>query len=913
MLPFASFAGTGGTGGVLGAPVRFNTSAVGGPPPMNTATHPGAVGAAPVRQASPFTAAAAPVLQPVLGSGGGGGGQHMPPPASASPAGVAPPRRPVFGANSAPPPLLQPGATSSVFAAAPPPPSSSSSGGVLGGGRIFAPAAAAAAAAVAAPAAVTVAFPPRAVTSVAGGPPPPAPSVFGRSLPSGAVLGAGPDSSTTATSARVAPAATAPGGDAHKGSSAFGVLGNVGGSDKAPLPAAPTPAATSSVFAAAPARSVPTTTAVPPPSPFSAVPASATPAAPSPVPTPSAFGAGAATVSSGSGSGSGSGGASVFAATAATAKAPRSSPPPPPTPPISAFAGASTVSGQRRGRSPPPRDHGPASAQPGRAAAAEQRWEVPAPRHGQRHAVARTQQQQQQQQQQRPPPALAQLRQLPIPALPADEKRLCLAARLCKSFLIQLASATALGGGASSGGGGSAGGREADVARTLEQGFFGVVGVEGVHGDFSVTAGEMLALWTSQVRPMLAGSSSSSGGAAADFPGVLWIALFAIGTYLNTIVSAVQATATTAAGVSSSALLPDLAAYKAGVHAHPVEALTDACNYANELSELLQTLYQRGGEAEAPPYSIIPIVLRRVHSVFDEATARGVATVQSNLNAVTSKLFAVLNRRVKTTAVQPLSAAGEAPRWLLSCDTAEKESLLHAFAYVVTEMIAVDAPVNDDVELFIEAFHSCFPSALPERCLLYYRRACALLRQPLRMPLVEDAAALLAKAMVVYPPNAAPHNRRVLLVKLLATELALGRVPPDQDWLSLDVPQLVDVVNALKTSRLDLLDAALSMHGAFFVRVGIHNVLCVARQRLALLLVVKFYLTHGCESRLCVADMVRYHRLPYSTRDAELLWLLPLLVEKQMNGVLDHDFLILSAKTPFDAYSRDSLAASAAR
>ncbi|KPI86976.1 hypothetical protein ABL78_3967 [Leptomonas seymouri] len=552
--------------------------------------------------------------------------------------------------------------------------------------------------------------------------------------------------------------------------------------------------------------------------------------------------------------------------------------------------------GRRRGRSPSPSESadGPRPGAEGRAAppppssAQPFHFSIPAPRHAQQQQMQR-------------PAAVSRPERLVLPSLPPDEKQWSLATRVCKSFLLQLVSAAAMGAPSSSAG------RETGAAEALEQAFFGVAGREGVAGDFSSCAGEMLAVWQAHVRPIVAGSKVP-GSAAPPFPGETWVALFALGTYLNAIVSAL-------ASPGSSTLTSaraDLAAYKAALRDHPVEALTDACHYANELSELLQTLFQRGGEAEAPPYSVLPVVLRRVRTVFDEANARGVVTVQSNLNVVTSKLFAMLNRRVKATAVQALgSTADKPPRWLLTFDSKEKESLLHSFAHLVSEMIAADAPVNEDVELFTAAFHECLPSALAERCMLYYRRACALLRQPLRMRQVEEVAELLAKALAVYPPDAPASNRRVLEVKLLTAELALGRLPSDRDRIALDAPQLIDVVNALKTSRLDLLDAALKMHGPFFVQIGVRNVLMLARQRVALLMVVKYYMAHGCENRLHVAEMVRYHRLPYSSAEAGMVWLLPLLVEKCMNGVLDHEYLILSGKAPFEEYPRELLASAA--
>ncbi|KPA79122.1 hypothetical protein ABB37_05635 [Leptomonas pyrrhocoris] len=559
---------------------------------------------------------------------------------------------------------------------------------------------------------------------------------------------------------------------------------------------------------------------------------------------------------------------------------------------------------RRRDRSPSPsrtteegRFHADSrGAPPPTFSAQSSHFSIPAPRH--------VQQQQQQQQMQMQPTAVSRLEKLTLPSLPSDEKQWSLAARVCKSFLLQVASPAATTMSATSAG------RETGAAEALEQAFFGVAGREGVTGDFGTSAGEMLAVWQTQVRPMLT-NATAPGSAPLPFPGEMWVALFALGAYLNVILS----TLASPDNSSRTSTRADLAVYKAGLRDHPVEALTDACHYANEMSELLQTIFQRGGEAAAPPYSVLPVVLRRVRTVFDAANARGVATVQSNWSAVTSKLFAVLNRRVKSATVQVLpstnGATDKPPRWLLTFDSTEKESLLHSFAYLVSEMIAVDAPMNEDVELFMAAFHECLPSALAERCMLYYRRACALLRQPLGMRQMEEAAKLLARALAVYPPDAPPNNRRVLEVKLLTAELALGRLPSDKDRIALDVPQLVDVVNALKTSRLDLLDAALKMHGRFFVQIGVQNALMLARQRVALLMVVKFYVTHGCENRLRVTDMVRYHRLPYSGAEAGMVWLLPLLVGKDMNGVLDHDYLILSGKAPFDAYPRELLAAAA--
>lgn len=441
-----------------------------------------------------------------------------------------------------------------------------------------------------------------------------------------------------------------------------------------------------------------------------------------------------------------------------------------------------------------------------------------------------------------------------------------------------------------------------ESAALLEQVYFGVAGREGVYGNFEQTASELLAQWA-------AVSATASASIVSMVPGEIWVALFALGAYINVILAAIQSDGGAALTERHDALA-GLHAYKEAIRANRREALTDACHYANEMGELLLLIFQRGTEADAPPYSIIPVVLRCIRSVLDESMTECVSTVQSNLNTIASKLFAILNRRVKALAIQPGEVGGGSTKWLLVYDSKTTENLIHCFAHLIIEMIAVDAPRNDDVEAFTTAFHASFPSALAERCMLYYRRACALLRQPLTMQLVSSAAELLAQAIVVYPPDAAPTNKRVILMKLMAAELALGRLPSDDDRLALDLPQFTDFINALKTSRMDLYDAALTAHAPFLVEMGIYNTMLAARERISLLMVVKFYISRGGDNRLSVPELITYFNIPYSVTQAKLAWLLPLLIKKQMNGVLDRDYLILSGKAPFDDYEQQKLLAS---
>lgn len=415
---------------------------------------------------------------------------------------------------------------------------------------------------------------------------------------------------------------------------------------------------------------------------------------------------------------------------------------------------------------------------------------------------------------------------------------------------------------------------------------------------------------------------------------------------------------------------------RAAMRAHPSDALSDACTLANHLSSLIVDVYQPDGDGvTAAPYALLPLLLRRVRLTFEVAGRyEGVlARVQSNAKATMSRLFALLYKRVKAipmTAIKRASTTFGSPsrderregnsdyrgrgpneaqeeeeeEEVFMCLSASQRQLLLAFAVLLAELIVAEAPMTAEMDRFIRVFSRTFPHARAERCTLYYCKATVMTQQSLTFELVRAACDLFTRAMIVcpergnddisssssspeqhvdvyassvMPSHALPvrddSNRRILFVKLMCCQLALGRIPQDVSELHrYGAAPLLPVVEAVQKADLAIFTHAMHTHAAYYVETGVHNILHMVRQRIILLMVVKYYIAHGCESRLSVLNLVNYYRLPYTEVEAMHIWLLPLLVKKYINGVLHNQSLVLSQQKPFDDYDKGDLLAMAA-
>ncbi|KAG8345983.1 hypothetical protein ERJ75_001523500 [Trypanosoma vivax] len=419
--------------------------------------------------------------------------------------------------------------------------------------------------------------------------------------------------------------------------------------------------------------------------------------------------------------------------------------------------------------------------------------------------------------------------------------------------------------------------REAAVEH-VEKAFFGVVGSHG-NGHFPAVLQQMHAAWNALKK-----KNSGQGKQCSKIKGEHWVALFAIGCHLNLLTSTIcnEGALTDAAGGN------DLVKRQQRVILEDKwSAMVNGCTYANLLCDICLQLFSNQRDSHAP-YSILPVVLRRVRNTFELACNEGISTVQPNMKSVLLKL----HRYVRVPP--PKQESGS---------VVERQRTA-AFAAMLGEMMLYRCAPPDSAQ-FIEAFHQRYADMAAIRCTLYHHCADNLLQEVLTDTVIQQAMELLARAFVI-APNEPRANKQLLFVKLTACGLALGRVPSLDIRNTYDETGLEDLIVAVQSSNLPLFTLAMQNNSELYVRCGIHNVLQVVGKRIALLMVVKYYAT--CFSdRLPVKDMIDYYRLPYSLSEGCYVWLLPLLVEKRINGVIESGVLVLSGTNPFDDYGKNAL------
>ncbi|KEG10522.1 hypothetical protein DQ04_03621070 [Trypanosoma grayi] len=408
-----------------------------------------------------------------------------------------------------------------------------------------------------------------------------------------------------------------------------------------------------------------------------------------------------------------------------------------------------------------------------------------------------------------------------------------------------------------------------EAAELLESAFFGVVGSHG-SGEFATVLQQMLGAWL-----------ALKGQQQTTVKGEYWVALFAIGCHLNlvsSIISAGEADRHSTSGAQRAIVLDN-----------KWSVLADSCTYANLLCDICLQLFSNQSENHAP-YGVLPLTLRRARETFELANDEGISSVLPNVKTVLLKL----NRHVRMPALQ------HAPH-----SEVERQRAA-AFACVLGEMMLhCCAPAN--CEQFIQSFHEHCSDMVGIRCTLYHHYAHNLLVESLSDAVIYQAMKLLAHAFVIVPDDAI-ENRRLLFVKLTACGLALGKMPSPAEQEAYNVTELEDLILAVRSCNLHLFNVAHRNNSEWYVRCGIHNVLQVVGKRIALLMVVKYYISHP-SNRLSVQDMIDYYHMPLSLQEACHVWLLPLLVEKRINGVMESGVLVLSGANPFDDYSKEALTA----
>nr|CCC95168.1 conserved hypothetical protein [Trypanosoma congolense IL3000] len=411
----------------------------------------------------------------------------------------------------------------------------------------------------------------------------------------------------------------------------------------------------------------------------------------------------------------------------------------------------------------------------------------------------------------------------------------------------------------------------------IEGAFFGVVGSHGM-ADYETTLQQMHKSWV--ILKKLRGNHQPQ---LVQLPGERWVVLFSLGCYLNLVTSTIQE-GDVASKFGGNEEMKKL---RCTILQDMGNMLIDCCTYANLLCEICLYLFCNQKETHAP-FCILPIVLSRARTVFELACEKGISSVQSNLKSILLKL----HRFVRV-----------APPKHGSQSVVEKKRIV-AFAALLSEMMLYNSAPPESNH-FVEAFHQHYGDMVNIRCALYRNSADKILQEPLTDVMVHQAMELFARAFVL-ADSEAKEKRQPLFVKLAACALALGRIPPAAFLQSFDNSGLEDLVVALQSCNLRLFNLAMLNNSELYVRCGVHNVLQLVRKRISLLMVVKYY-SLCFSDRIPVQEMVEYFKLPYTLLEACNVWLLPLLVEKKINGVIESGTLVLSSTNPFDEYSVDTL------
>ncbi|ORC88683.1 uncharacterized protein TM35_000151140 [Trypanosoma theileri] len=423
--------------------------------------------------------------------------------------------------------------------------------------------------------------------------------------------------------------------------------------------------------------------------------------------------------------------------------------------------------------------------------------------------------------------------------------------------------------------------RREEAADILETAFFGVVGSHG-SAEFPIALQQLLSAWR-----ILKDSRSQSLS-----KGEHWVALFALGCHLNFVSSTIRSAEREQQQQSSSQQISD-GSQRSIVLNHKWSVLSNSCTYANLLCDICLQLCTNQSESHMP-YGVLPLILRRARNTFELANDEGVFSVQTNMKTILLKL----HRHVRVPVIQ------QEPQSIV------ERQRVASFAYVLSEML-LHSCAPPDSNMFIQSFHQYCGDMVEIRCTLYHHNAHNLLQEPLTDVAIEQAMELLARAYVILP-DTATENKRLLFVKMTACGLALGKIPPVSEQDLFNLTELDDLIVAVQSSNMRLFNAVMDKNSEFYVRCGIHNVLQVVGKRISLLMVVRYYM-NSFSSRLPVQDMLDYYQMPLTLQEGCNVWLLPLLVEKRINGVMESGVLVLSSANPFDEYNHEMLKAFAAK
>lgn len=338
-----------------------------------------------------------------------------------------------------------------------------------------------------------------------------------------------------------------------------------------------------------------------------------------------------------------------------------------------------------------------------------------------------------------------------------------------------------------------------------------------------------------------------------------------------------------------------------------------ALQRANILSETCQELFidsrrsaqelashgQYSDAERVVPYSCLVLILRRIRQTFELAASVGFYELSSQ----ESQLIGAVVRWDSSAGSPMLRPLIETPA----------TSVAWTVARTTAAIIGENAALRNSTELtkhldYAASFHVHCPGEVGLRCMLYYRCAQMILQMTSFTP--ENLAAArhqLASALLLCPDE--HHNTQLIARLLTGVSLALGFVP-EETWLEQHKLHGLfgDVAAALRTANYKRYEATVDRLLPDLVEAGVASLVQHARMHVRTALVLSYFMAMGRRTQLDIRGLLEYigeASLPPHIRSVAALsklWLMPLLMERFINGTVDGTVMVLSKGRPFEWY-----------
>lgn len=323
------------------------------------------------------------------------------------------------------------------------------------------------------------------------------------------------------------------------------------------------------------------------------------------------------------------------------------------------------------------------------------------------------------------------------------------------------------------------------------------------------------------------------------------------------------------------------------------------------------------------PFTSVAVVLRRVRASFEAAASVGFFEPTSKAEILINK---VVIRETKPALYKPLIAPPE---------TQHQHLIAVTKAAILAEMSSLGQTQEFQQRMdWADSFHKHCPDEVEHRVALYLGDAVVLATYPLGMHSLQRTRLKLAHGLALCPTG---HPSAIILARwFAAVSFAAGMIaaPPTTSSSALATAgassagtveslidtawyeqyglqdEFTDAAVALATANIVLYEAHMSQWLPQYTATGIAAMMQFGRVHVRTAIVVRYFCLMGRTTQLSIKGLIEfvgplptpYKRVTESYTAFSQLWLMPLLLEKFVNGTVVEDMLLLSKAMPFEYY-----------